>query len=110
MAREKREVWADRVRRWSESGLTAKEFATELGVNVHSLNHWKWRLTSEARDSGERAPSARPGFVEVVTPRVREERAPELFEVQLPRGVVVRVPQRFDGSALQRLLAALEVR
>jgi hypothetical protein len=32
----------------SESGLTAKEFAREIGVNVHTLAGWKWRLTREA--------------------------------------------------------------
>jgi hypothetical protein len=39
MAREKREVWAKRVQRWADSRLTAKEFASETGVNENTLAH-----------------------------------------------------------------------
>jgi hypothetical protein len=34
MAREKREVWVKRVERVAESGLTANEFAAEIGVGA----------------------------------------------------------------------------
>jgi hypothetical protein len=37
MDRESRETWAKRVERWRDSGLTAKEYAAELGINVRSL-------------------------------------------------------------------------
>jgi hypothetical protein len=43
MGRATRDEWQRRVRRWGESGLTAKEFAAETGVNVNSLTHWKWK-------------------------------------------------------------------
>jgi hypothetical protein len=43
------EIWSKRVSRWKESGLTAKEFAVELGISANSLKHWKWRLASQAR-------------------------------------------------------------
>jgi hypothetical protein len=32
MARERRDVWEKRVERWRESGLTAQEYAAEIGV------------------------------------------------------------------------------
>ncbi len=32
-----REQWAKRVERWKDSGLTAKEFAAETGINAQSL-------------------------------------------------------------------------
>jgi hypothetical protein len=39
-----RAEWAKRVARWEGSGLTAKEFAAELGINPRSLVFWKWQL------------------------------------------------------------------
>lgn len=60
-SRESRETWTKRVERWGDSGLTAKEYATEIGVNVHSLSWWKWHLSSGAQ------PQAR----EHVRPRTR---------------------------------------
>src|SRR5690349_21110962 len=44
MAREAREVWAKRVERLADSGLTAKEYAAEIGVNANTLAGWRWRL------------------------------------------------------------------
>ena len=44
MDRASRETWAKRVERWTDSGLTAKEYAAELGIKAHSLTWWKWRL------------------------------------------------------------------
>jgi hypothetical protein len=51
-ARATRAVWAKRVERWGESGLTCAEFAAELGINPRTLTYWKWILGKEAR--GER--------------------------------------------------------
>jgi hypothetical protein len=42
--RRRRDEWAKRVELWKDSGLTAKEFASELGVNPRSLVFWKWQL------------------------------------------------------------------
>ncbi len=40
MDRESRETWAKRVERWRDSGLTAKEFAAEMGIN-EQLAMWQ---------------------------------------------------------------------
>src|SRR5512143_3004069 len=48
MARDAREVWAKRVERLVDSGLTAKEYAAEIGVNANTLAGWRWRLRSSA--------------------------------------------------------------
>jgi transposase-like protein len=53
MARDTREVWTKRVERLADSGLTAKEFAEEIGVNANTLAGWRWRLSSR-QGSGER--------------------------------------------------------
>ena len=116
MARESREVWAKRIERWGETGLTAEEFADEVGVNVHTLRHWKWLLGN--RPPVRRSLCPAPPFVEVVGPFVADpgDRAPdadrklEAIELVLPSGVRIRVPSQFDASALRRMVDALEGR
>ncbi|MGC4116551.1 MAG: hypothetical protein QM765_18630 [Myxococcales bacterium] len=110
MARETREIWKKRVERWVDSGLTAKDFAAEIGVNVHTLTHWKWRLSTEA--APRLAAVGAPSFVEVVAPLVGKEMpAPSAvaqpLELVLPGGLVVRVPSRFDADVLRRLVDVL---
>jgi hypothetical protein len=127
MAHDPREVWAKRVERWSDSGLTAKEFAAETGLNANTLTHWKWRLGAEARRR-QRAPRpvVEPAqFVEVTPPAtvalepartVPVAPAPvaapviadEPLEVILRDGLRIRVPVQFDPGALRRVVAALE--
>lgn len=98
-ARATREEWSKRVERWRESGLTAQEFAAELGVNPRTLTYWKWVLTKEPATRSKTASTAVP-FVEVAQTPARTE----VFELELSGGVVVRVPLDFDASALRRLL------
>ena len=122
MARAAREVWQERVRRWSKSGKNAKAFAAEIGVNANTLTGWRWRLAREGQDS--RAVARRPrgrgrtedrrdpaavGFLELVA-SAGEPSAEDRFEIVLEGGRVVRVPRRFDPDTLRALVAALEVR
>ena len=117
MERVSRETWAQRVERWKDSGLTAKEYAAEVGVNAHSLSWWKWHLASVA--SGKPAglgrtrrrrkaaidETAAVTFVELPSAVVAEP-----FEIVLPSSLRVRVPSSFDPAALRRLLDVLSVR
>lgn len=119
MERTSREAWAKRVERWKDSGLTAAEFAAEIGVRAGTLSWWKWRLASaaEKRVSAGRAPRARPRvavstkaispltFVEVAAP-VSAER----IEVVLPSSIRIRIPATFDTVTLGRVLDVLEQR
>ncbi len=118
--RTSREVWIKRVQRWQDSGLTAKEFASELGVKASTLTHWKWQLGKEGRD-GKRpgaqacanpeqparcgSPAVTPSLIEVQLPAARQD---SYFELDLTHGRRLRVPASFDESALRRLLAVLE--
>jgi len=120
-----REIWSKRVTRWKESGLTAKEFAAELGISAGTLQHWRWRLGSNAR---KKSPSqctvaSAPRFVEVAASDLTGNEAPstsaqmvtaatqvEPLEVVLPGGLLVRVPVRFDADVLRRVVVALEGR
>jgi transposase len=116
MERATREVWGERVQRWVDSGLTAKEYAAETGLNVNSLGHWKWKLSREGGLEAEKqSHPARRGFIEVKL--AGDEPAPvapanvvkvDPFEVVLPSGLTVRVPVRFNAVALRELVQALE--
>lgn len=115
MSRDAREVWAKRIERWKDSGLTAREFAAETGINANSLTHWRWKLTAEAKPRKPRsitpAPSAaEPHFVEVVTAAPVPASALEPIEVVLVSGLRLRVPIHFDETALRRLVVVLEAR
>lgn len=109
MGRDARATWAKRVERWGASGLSAAEFALEIGVNARTLTYWKWKL---GRPEPVRA-TPRPEFVEVVATspsRIAGDASLDALEVVLVGGVVIRVPARFDAEALRRVVMALEVR
>ena len=117
MGRESCEVWTKRVERWRDSGLSATEFAAEIGVNANSLRHWGWRVKAERRRA-ESKPSAMEAealtWVEVTAPKAEQEPTPspapapsEKIELVLASGHVVRVPTHFEPEALRRLLAVV---
>ena len=122
-----RALWAKRVERWKDSGLTAKEFAAEVGINASTLTYWKWRLGKEEREGQGAKSNRRPKHRSRKTASVDATRgleaarsAPPLvevqlaapaevpFEVELPDGRRVRVPVTFEEDALRRLLAVLQ--
>ena len=63
----RRTEWAERVGQWRRSGLTAKEFAHSVGVNVGTLTYWAWRLGRERRVAGQVRPRPRAGRIQVST-------------------------------------------
>ncbi len=105
--RTSRAEWAKRVERWRESGLSAAQFAGEIGINPRTLTYWKWVLGKEAR--GERPQTqnnrseATSSFVEV-----RATPSSAAFELVLGNGRRLQIPAAFDASTLERLLAVLE--
>ena len=115
MDRTSRETWAKRVELWRDSGLTAKEYAAEIGINAHSLSWWRWRLSSGAKAQGsvprKRGSTISPAtaspltFVEMTSAVTHES-----LEVVLPSSIRIRAPASFDAPALRRLLDVLEHR
>jgi transposase len=99
MGRETLIVWAERVRRWRASGVTAREFAVQEGVNRHTLSHWAWKL-GRARVA--------PAFIEVIaTPEIRDGGS---IEIILRETLRIRVSGAFDATVLREVVAALEAR
>ncbi len=106
-----RDEWAKRVARWKDSGLTAKEFATELGINPRSLVFWKWQLGKGSGPATESSASVKSGRAPARTlPLIElgQSAAPVPFELELGGGRRLAIPSAFDADALRRLLAVLE--
>jgi hypothetical protein len=104
------EEWQKRVERWRESGLTADQFAAELGINAGTLRFWGYKLNKAKRTESKDAPAVRerrkstaPAFVEV-----RTEGRDAGFVLELSNGRRLRVPQAFEAKTLERLLAVLD--
>ena len=94
-------MWAKRVERLADSGLTAKEFATEIGVNANTLAGWRWRLG--CRGGGE------PG-------KGQAQRSPKAVEVAAPEhvpeggvpGAHPRRPRRASPTLAMEPIAPME--
>ena len=115
MGRTPREVWEKRVERLRESELTDGEFAAEIGVNLHTLRSWKWKLAAEVRgaDRTQRTPSAprdeRRRSTEAKATFVEMAIAPAVGIELRVGGVEVRVPVGFDEQTLSRVVAVLRL-
>jgi transposase len=98
-----REEWSKRVQRWQDSGLSAEQFAAEIGTKAATLKFWKYKL-----GKAEPVPTqARP------LPLVEIKAAPAAavesrLELDLGGGRRIFVPAEFDAGALKRLIAVLE--
>lgn len=91
--------------RWRASGLTASEFASRAGLNAGTLRWWSSQLKlTSPRERVDAAALSPFTFVEM-TGAVRAEP----FEISLPSGVRLRVPQDSDVAALARVLKVLDV-
>jgi hypothetical protein len=130
MKRDGRDVWAKRVARWRDSGLSGRAFATEMGINAGTLSYWAWKLRKELGDNAAVAlpiegRQSAAGWVEITAPGGVAGNAPKLetpgvaaprreeiktssFELVLDARRTLRVPGDFDADALRRLLAVVE--
>lgn len=106
-----REEWRRRVERWKDSGLTAKEFAAETGINAGTLQFWQYKLKRDVRPAPRKRRKPTPeaivsSLVEVrgAVPTMLDQR----FEVELRNGRRLRVAAGFEPEALKALLAIVE--
>jgi len=100
-----RQLWAERLARFSGSGLRPAEFCAAEGVSLPSFYSWKRRLNAEGRSqAAEQTADAQPG------PRLLPVRLPAAaaaVELVLPSGVVLRVPPGSDLAFVRSLIESL---
>jgi len=93
-------VWRDRLARFVTCKLTVKEFCRQEGVSDPSFYQWRQRLdmvpkgSKRVRRSGGRSTKtvkAQP-FVPVKVSPLEGAHNSGLAEVELPSGVLIRVP------------------
>jgi len=107
--RASREDWRKRVERWRDSGLTAEQFASEIGVKATTLKFWKYTFDKEARGQTTSTGTVTQkvtaaSFVEL-QPATRIDAG---FELDLGGNRRLRIPSSFDPDALRRLLDILD--
>jgi hypothetical protein len=107
-----REFWAKLIGEFQRAGGAEPhaEFAGRHGIRVGSFQRWLYRLRAEEqgrrwgrkrRNESRRAARVPWPLVEVQPARTADIR----FEIELPGGRRLLVPESFDANALQRLLA-----
>jgi hypothetical protein len=96
----KEQQWRRRIGQWQQSGLSVRAFCARHDLAQGSF--YAWRRAIQQRDA-----AAGP-FVAVQVVGDDEPAAGQPFEVVLPGGRALRVPPRFDRTALRQLLAVLE--
>jgi len=108
--RANRDEWQKRVERWNESGLSAKQFAAETGINAGTLQFWKYKLKKQSaeapRAARRRAPS--PTVSSLVEVRPMSVGADNRFEIELNNGRRLRLPATFDADTVKALVVVLE--
>ena len=89
---ERRAHWESIVKKQAASGLSAASFCRREGINLKSFYHWRRRFEAPAASS---VPTLVP--VTIV--------APQIVEVALPCGAVVKVPSA--PATLEMVLGTL---
>ena len=88
MKRASRKVWKKRVAEWQASGLGAKEYTEQIGVNHNTLSYWGWSFRkeqgsgkSQSRQSERAAFPSPVSFIELQPPPTAVSLQLEPFEV-----------------------------
>jgi hypothetical protein len=114
--------WRRLLAEWERSGLSQAEFCRRRGIKAVNLAWWKRRLKgTDDAGSGRRVRrprrAGRNGFVEVALSRgsasVSALHSPpsvpasDRYELVLPGGVGLRLPEDFDPERVARLVREL---
>lgn len=104
--------WQGIVREWERSGQSQTEFCRLRGINGGTFSWWKRQLAAQRPEHAHsdrptirlRAAASKAEFVEL-----RPGGAGAcVYEIALPGGRLLRIPERFDPQVLARLIAAVE--
>jgi transposase-like protein len=93
-AREQR--WRELIEAQSTSGMTARAYCRERGLNEHTFYTWRRNLRATAGDS------ARPVFAEVGV----QDASSVAMTLELPGGIMARLPVDASVETLTNVLVA----
>jgi len=98
-----RQLWAERLARFSASGLRPAEFCAREGVSLPSFYSWKRRLAAPSPTPTDHSsgPDLGPRLLPVRLP------TPAAVELVLPGGAVLRLAPGCDLAFVRSLLDAL---
>ena len=99
-----RVIWAERLHRFANSGLSPAAFCAHEGVSLPSFYSWKRRLAAENSDAAETAcgQDHQPRLLPV---RLQPPSVP--VEVVLPNGAVLRLRPDCDLPFVRSLVQTL---
>jgi hypothetical protein len=122
MSDQRAAYWRQLLGAWEQSGLSQAEFCRRRGLKAVNLAWWKRCLKGTA-DTGDGRRARRPcragrnGFVEVALQRGSSSAAAlrasslvpvsDRYELVLPGGVGLRLPDDFDPERVARLVRAV---
>ena len=112
----------------ARSGMSLRDFAISRGLNPPRLDWWRAKFAgkhrprpprSRSKSTGPSGPTAPPRFVPVVVardatparrtapPAAVDHAAHALYELDLGRGLTLRIPHDFRDDALARIVRVL---
>ena len=100
-----REVWAERLARFPDSGLTPAQFCALEAVSLPSFYAWRRRLAAEplaTATAAEHTPERRPRLLPV-----RLQPPAPAVELVLPGGAVLRLHPGCDLAWVRSLVVTL---
>lgn len=104
-------MWRERVQRWKASGLTARQFSEQEGIERHTaLSWWCHRLKQlDTKDAGAEPALKLIQLHPVVSKHKRGSGQRQASAVSIECGAYrVNVDRDFDEELLRRVLVVLE--
>lgn len=101
-----RNEWAELIKAWKASGLTAAQFAARHGLKAKALSTWRWRLRKEPQRLSD---AATPRLVQVSVADLLGSGDAETgrWELTTPDGHRLRMLSPASGGELELLLGVL---
>ena len=97
---ERAACWRDHVAGWRRSGLTARDYCRQHGLNRGTLGYWASRL--------RRGEAPAPTFLPVEVAATAEDPTGDAgIVLELESGLRLRMTRDFDAGTLARVLAVV---
>ncbi|MCL4743707.1 MAG: hypothetical protein KJZ54_16040 [Phycisphaerales bacterium] len=99
---------SDHLRAWEASGLSARAYGKQVGINPNTLVGWRWQRRQQAPGDPPPAEIGRVEWIELPVPRGAEKRDGTI-ELRIA-SLSIRVPDGFEATTLRRVLDVVESR